>query len=54
MQIGEMVKFLYPTLHGPKVRCGTVTRVLANGVEVRMQMGGYITLPASDLTPVSR
>ena len=54
MEIGAFVTFLYPTLNGPKVRAGRVTRYIGAQVEVRMQMGGYVVLPVAEVSPVAK
>jgi hypothetical protein len=48
--VTDRVTFLYPTTDGPKQRVGIVTRVLGDAVEIKMQLGGYVTLPAADVT----
>lgn len=48
---GDMVKLTVPTLNGPRLHMGTVTRIMPDGrVEVRMQQGGYETVTPADLT----
>ena len=49
--IGAKVFFDYPTLNGMKRRVGHVTRYVGAQVEVRMQLGGYVVLPVSEVSP---
>lgn len=50
--VGKLVKFLYPTLQGPKPRTGTVKRVLPSGkLEVKLQLGGYHEISSSEIIP---
>lgn len=53
IETGAMVMTTMPTLHGPKEQAGTVARVLEDGrVEIRMQLGGYVTKAAADVRVV--
>jgi DNA repair protein RadC len=50
LDVGQMVTFQHPTPSGSKQRAGTITRLLDDGnVEIRMQMGGYATLPPAEV-----
>ncbi len=48
--IGKIVKFPVNTLHGKKMRAGTVKRVMPNGkLEIVAQLGGYYEMGLNEI-----
>jgi len=55
MEIGDMVKFKIPSLHGPSLVAGFIKRILPDGrYEVKSQQGEYWTLTEAECVKVNR